>query len=322
MELERHVLKALPTQRKDQKIVTNTYHPLEEIEAYLQELAASVSWVSVESIGKTFEGRDMWVATLAAPGGTSPKPSVWIDCGIHAREWITPATCVYGLDLLTENYGTDPDVTAFLDKYNVYVLPVHNPDGYYYTWSDDRLWRKNRMQHPGDTCHGVDLNRNFDDGHWGGAGTSDNSCGGTYCGPTGFSELETQAVRDYTNQLYSNNNLTAYFTIHSYGQMWMYAYGWGAEDTPHEQELFRVSETGVTALRSVHDTVYTYGSIYETIYPASGTSIDWSYSRGVVHTYTLELRDEGQNGFLLPADQIIATAEETWTGLIAAIMDI
>ncbi|KAK4287488.1 hypothetical protein Pmani_039442 [Petrolisthes manimaculis] len=322
MDVEREVLKSIPTQRTEQKIVTNIYHQLEEIEAYLQELAASVSWVSVASIGQTSEGRDLWVATLSAPGGTSPKPSVWIDCGIHAREWITPATCIYGLDLLTENYGTDPDVTALLDKYDFYVLTVHNPDGYYYTWHNDRLWRKNRVHHPEDACYGVDLNRNFDDGHWGGVGTSDITCASTYCGPTGFSELESQAVRDYTNQLQSTNNLTAYFTIHSYGQMWMYAYGWTSEDTPHEQELFRVSEIGVTALRSVHDTVYTFGSIYDTIYPASGVSIDWSYSRGVAHTYTLELRDEGESGFLLPPDQIIPTAEETWTGLIAAIMAI
>ena len=34
-----------------------------------------------------------------------------------------------------------------------------------YTWSVDRLWRKNRSKNQGSSCRGVDLNRNYDD-HW------------------------------------------------------------------------------------------------------------------------------------------------------------
>ncbi|KAK7069755.1 hypothetical protein SK128_011786 [Halocaridina rubra] len=307
--------------KKESRAVDNTaYHDLAEIEAYMTEAASTNSWVTMESIGTTDEGRDLFVNILAVPG-SGPKPSVWIDCGIHAREWISPATCLYGIDYLTTGYSVDADVTALLDKYDVYIMPVHNPDGYSYTWTNDRMWRKNRVANSG-SCRGVDLNRNFDDGHWGGIGSSNNECSETYHGPSGFSELESQAVRDYTTNLISNNGLSIYYTIHSYSQVWMYAYGWTSDLTPENDQLEAAARAGCDALTAVHGTSYAYGTIYHAIYPASGTSIDWGYSAGVVHTYTLELRDTGSWGFLLPADQIIPTGEETWAGLIASIMSI
>jgi len=301
------------------RIDTGAYNTWEDIESYLGELDAENPLVSVTSLGQTFEGRDLLVAKVATDSDV-PKPAVWIDCGIHCREWITPATCVYGLDHMAS--GEDAAMNDLLDKYDIYMMPVHNPDGYHYTFNGDRLWRKNRMVYDENTCVGVDLNRNYDDGNWGGIGTSDNDCSSTYHGPGPFSELESQAVRDYTLNLYENANLTAFFTIHSYSQLWMFAYGWQEAEVPEVDELNRVSKIGVEALTAVHGTDYEYGSIYEAIYPASGTSVDWGYSIGVVHTYTLELRDKGSSGFLLPVDEIIPTAEETWAGLVPAILAI
>lgn len=49
--------------------------------------------------------------------------------------------------------------------------------------------------------------------------------------------------------------------------------------------------------------------------PASGSSVDWAYDNGIKYAFTFELRDTGHYGFLLPANQIIPTAEETWLGL-------
>lgn len=72
------------------------------------------------------------------------KPVYWLDAGIHAREWIAPATALYLIHTLVTNYGTDEEVTRMLDTYDFYILPVFNPDGYDYTWTRNRLWRKNR----------------------------------------------------------------------------------------------------------------------------------------------------------------------------------
>lgn len=54
--------------------------------------------------------------------------------------------------------------------------------------------------------------------------------------------------------------------------------------------------------------------------PAAGGSSDWAYdTAGVQMAFALELRDTGNYGFLLPADQIIPVGEETWAGIVAAI---
>ncbi len=49
--------------------------------------------------------------------------------------------------------------------------------------------------------------------------------------------------------------------------------------------------------------------------PASGASVDWAYLRGIKYSFAFELRDTGKYGFLLPADQIVSTARETWYAL-------
>ena len=48
---------------------------------------------------------------------------------------------------------------------------------------------------------------------------------------------------------------------------------------------------------------------------ASGGSIDWSYDVGIKYSFAFELRDTGRFGFILPANQIIPTATETWQAL-------
>lgn len=70
------------------------------------------------------------------------------------------------------------------------------------------------------------------------------------------------------------------------------------------------------ALRSVHGTQYTVGTVPDLLYIASGSSVDWGYgAAGCEYSYTFELRDRGRYGFILPADQIIPSGEETWAAL-------
>ena len=95
----------------------------------------------MESIGQSYEGRDMRVLKVCR-GGCGNKPAMWIDGGIHAREWISPASVMWVAKQLTEDLNAEnDDLVAELDWY---ILPSANPDGYAYTQTNDRLWRRTR----------------------------------------------------------------------------------------------------------------------------------------------------------------------------------
>jgi len=87
--------------------------------------------MTLESIGKSHEGRDIWlvVATNQSTGAAADKPAFWIDGNIHAAELTASTACLAFLDWLEKGYGTDPDVTRLLDTRVVYACPRINPDG-------------------------------------------------------------------------------------------------------------------------------------------------------------------------------------------------
>ena len=125
----------------------------------------------------------------------------------------------------------------FLDKVNFYVLPIVNPDGYEYSHSSDRMWRKTRADYRSVSgCKGVDPNRNFGF-QWGGAGTSNNKCSEIYRGPSAFSEPETASLRDFI--MNSKADFKAYITIHSYSQLWLTPWGYTSDYPNDYPELVR-----------------------------------------------------------------------------------
>ena len=83
------------------------------------------------SLGYSHEGREIRGVVINAGGGD--KPAVLFNGTQHAREWISPPTTMYIADTLADGYGVDPTITALLDKVEVIVIPVVNPDGYEYT---------------------------------------------------------------------------------------------------------------------------------------------------------------------------------------------
>uniref|UniRef100_A0A4W4EV67 Peptidase M14 domain-containing protein n=1 Tax=Electrophorus electricus TaxID=8005 RepID=A0A4W4EV67_ELEEL len=222
------------------------------------------------------------------------RPGIWIDTGIHAREWVTPP---------------HPYICAFF--FDIFLEIVTNPDGFHFTHTSNRMWRKTRKPNDGSICVGVDANRNWDAG-FSGAGSSNNPCSETYRGPSAHSEPEVKAIVDFVK---SHGNLKAFVSIHSYSQMLLYPYGYTRTPCKDQAELVRPK--AVTDLKSLYGTNYKYGSIINVIYQASGGTIDWTYNQGIKYSYTFELRDTGRYGFMLPANQIIPTAEETWLALMA-----
>ena len=119
------------------------YHSQDDMEKYMDYLAqTNPDLVTIEDIGASYEGRRMRVLKICKKNACGNKPAMWIDGGIHAREWISPAVATFLMKELIENKSRyNPDI---LDKLDWYILPVHNPDGYFYSRTVERCWRKNR----------------------------------------------------------------------------------------------------------------------------------------------------------------------------------
>lgn len=244
------------------------------------------------------------------------RKTFFINCGIHAREWITPATCMYMINQMLKKYGKDVSVTNMVDKMDWVIMPVFNVDGYEYTHTGNRMWRKTRSRNDGSDCKGTDPNRNWNFA-WAGAGTSSNPCRDTYYGSRPFSEIE---VRNVARYLYKNRgNLIGYMDIHAYSQLWMTPWGYKRAYPDDYSELKRVSDIAIDALyNSGYRTQYRVGPSSIIIYANSGSTKDWAYGvLGVKYSFALELRDKGQYGFALPANQIIPTGMETFAAIKA-----
>ncbi|XP_062276782.1 carboxypeptidase A1-like [Scomber scombrus] len=291
------------------------YHSINDIYTFQDMLVAeNPDLVSKVVIGYSFEGRPLTVLKFST--GNTKRPAIWIDTGIHAREWITPASGTWFAKKIVTDFGHDGVITGILYWMDIYLELVTNPDGYYYTHNSNRMWRKTRKPNPGSSCVGVDPNRNWSVG-FGTAGSSSDPCSETYRGPSPHSESEIKSIVDFVK---SQGNFKAFLSIHSYSQMLLYPYGYTNTPVKDQRELQNLARLAVGTLAFAYGTRYTYGSMFDVIYQASGTTIDWTYEQGIKYSYTFELRDTGHYGFILPANQIIPTAQETWEAL-KVIMD-
>jgi len=294
-----------------------TYRQLTEFEAFMDTLIKQYpNLVTKINIGQSVEGRGINGIVITSPDKTNGKTGIVFNGGQHAREWISPMTNAWIAYQLVTLYDEDELVTAFLDNFEYSIIPVLNPDGYTYTWSTDRMWRKNRRPNKDSWfgCVGVDNNRNWDF-KWNQGGSSTQPCAETYCGPSGFSEPEELAIAKY---IQSRGNVLGYIDFHAYGQLWMTPWGYTSTLPSDYPNLLKAARECVAALESLYGTKYTFGNIADTIYPASGSSVDWTYAvANVTYSFAVELRDTGRYGFVLPPSEIVPTGEETFAAVRA-----
>ena len=117
---------ALPVPRFD------VFYRHTELTRLLQDYAnAAPHLVRLSSLGKSFEGRDIWLLTLTntGTGADTDKPAFWVDGNIHAAELTASTACLYWLHQLLTGYDTDAQVKHLLDTRAVYMVPRLNPDG-------------------------------------------------------------------------------------------------------------------------------------------------------------------------------------------------
>jgi len=297
--------------RSEHKLELDQWNSHQNINTWLDNLAVAQDDVQSLSLGKSYEGRIQKLIRIIEAG--DGKPNIYIQCGAHAREWTSVSTCVYLIDQLVN--GDSTEVKKFRQNLNFHILPVFNPDGYEFTFSDDRFWRKTRSKTSEPDCLGVDPNRNWGF-KWGVAGSTQDPCDyQTYMGPNPFSEVELINVRDYLQELSPVPILA--LPIHSDAQSMLTPYGYAHPPVypPNNDEIVELSKEMVEAMTKVNGVSYIQQNSAE-FYPASGASDDWFMGvLGARFSGTLELRQGKLGPFEDLRENIIPTGNETWAGL-------
>ncbi|XP_052093712.1 carboxypeptidase B-like [Mytilus californianus] len=294
----------------------NKYNALDKIEKYLATFNCNQGTVrsKVEIIGKTFEKRSIYMVKMFTKRKTrcrsckgKSKKAILVDGGIHPRDFISHAFVLYFLNFLK----TTQAGFYLVKKFDWYLIPVLNPDGYVYAKNFERLWRKNRSPF-NETCIGTDLNRNYGKQWNPENGGSRNPCNELYSGPFPFSELESQAER----KLMLKKAFIGYLSIQSFGQLWIYPWGFTKDPVPDKPTLDKCAKAAASAATARNGVVYSSRQTSERS-TLGGLSSDYAKAAGIKFPYEVLLRDKGTFGHLLPEDQIIATCEETTDAVIA-----
>lgn len=252
------------------------------------------SWQKSRNLG----GYDLRVLKLSNGAVAGDKPKLFVNAGIHAREYTTTPLVLEFAKRLINGHGVDADLSWILDHHEVHLLLVTNPDGRKKA-ETGLLWRKNtNTAYCGATSNsrGADLNRNFGFG-WnstGGTGSSGNACSETYRGPSGASEPETRAVEAYIRSLWPDrrgpnrgdaaplDTSGIHLDIHSHGRLLLWPWGTNGTVAGNDRQLATLGRkfaywNGHTPQRSL--------SLYET----DGTSDGPSYGELGVAAFTFEL---------------------------------
>ncbi|XP_052893149.1 carboxypeptidase B-like [Anopheles moucheti] len=310
--------------RPSKSLPLTKYLRYKEMVDYINNLASKYSdLMTVSEIGKSHEGRSIPSVTIRSPGSynaraarNNSQPVVFVDAGIHAREWAAPAMAMYLISELVENAAQNQDLLAGLTWI---IVPIVNPDGYEYSHERERLWRKTRRP-AGGSCYGIDGNRNYDF-HWAEVGASDAPCAETYHGERSFSEPETRAIRDELLRL--KGRCKFYLSLHTYGEYLLYPWGWTSELPVGWEKIDEVAQVGARAIEDATGTVYTVGSSTNVLYAAAGGSDDYAFAvADVPISMTMELPGGGSAGFNPPPSRIEEIVKETFVGVRAMALEV
>ncbi|KAI8434679.1 hypothetical protein MSG28_003211 [Choristoneura fumiferana] len=265
----------------------NSYYDIDDIYGYVQNMSVTYpEWTELVIGGESYEGRQIKGLRINTPEGREGKPVIFIESGIHAREWITPATTTYFINqLLTSE---DPDIVTLRNQFDWRIFPSVNPDGYHYSYTRDRMWRKTRSK-SGNGCYGADPNRNWDY-NWLKHGANDRPCDyQIYGGSKPFSEIETRTLSAYISGI---ENLLGYIAFHADAQMLLVPYSDSAEHSDNYDDLVRIGNKSLQYGYKVNGAKYDGpASAAELLYKASGGSMDWvRFALGTPLVYTYELR--------------------------------
>lgn len=313
---------------EQQKIFSNAdfffqeYRDLKTIYLWFELLKETFpDLMEIETIGQTPQGNDFKVIHVSSPhsDGNPDKKTIIITGGIHAREWISVSSACYTLFQLLNRYNTKKRDSRYLDNFDFLFVPVFNPDGYEYTWTTDRLWRKNREQTYIPSCMGIDIDRTF--GYqW--ASNNEFPCSENYAGETPFGSEESKIWNQFLGDAKKDYNIYGYLDLHSYSEEILYPYAYSCDATPRDYEnLLELSYGLAKAIRMKtgknYDVLASCKDRGADLTPGlgSGSALDFMYHNRAHWALQMKLRDTGSHGFLLPASFITTVGQETYASV-------
>lgn len=259
--------------------------PVSGTRATLEAWAAADSTIHLDSIGATVEGRPILAVKIGPAADDPARPNVLFMGTHHAREWVSTAVAMKLIRWLADSASP-----ALLGARDVWVIPAQNPDGYQYSFTTERLWRKNRRPN-GDGSYGVDPNRNYP-AFWGmdDLGSSPNPGTEIYRGTSPGSEPETQAIIAF----HAAHPPVLSISYHTFSGLVLYPYGYRTGELPPDLPLYRAL-AGTDVAPAVHDgvpgsnlTYYHPGPGWH-LYPTNGEYTDWAYRAHGTIAFTVEL---------------------------------
>jgi extracellular matrix protein 14 len=307
------------------------YQRLSAIHIWLNQVAQIYSThTQLVTVGTSYEGREILGIRVATrpknPYKTlKPRKTILITGGAHGREWISVSSVNYLALQLMASYGNDAARTAMVDSFDWVFIPVLNPDGYEYSWTHDRFWRKTRQPTHYASCDGFDLDKAYD--YQFDFNTSNNPCSNSFPGQRPWQATEAAQMKQWIqNQTASGTKFAAYIDLHSYSQQILFPYAYSCDSYPPTWENLEELAWGLARAMKLHS----HGANYK-IGPAcegnvildtasgrrrrlprleggGGSSLDWFYHEAKVkYAYQIKLPDTGSYGFLLPKEYIVPT---------------
>ena len=283
------------------------YHSYTEVTAEVAAVAAAhPDIVRRFSIGKSYQGRDLWAVKISDNVNVDEaEPEVMFDGTHHADEHMGTEMTLHIMHWLVDGYGHDARITNIVNTREIWIVFLVNPDGAEFDISGGRFhfWRKNRQPTPGTTAIGTDLNRNY--GYrWGGGGrTSPNPRAITYRGPRPFSSPEDRAMRDFLASRVVNHRqqIRAAITFHESGRLVMWPYGYTLANVPADMTTQDHAALALIGKHMAKTNRYRPEQASD-LYISSGTTRDYEYGVYRIFSYTFEMSNRDY-----PDDSLIAS---------------
>jgi len=273
------------------------------------------------SIGKSYQGRDLWAVKISDNVATDePESEVLFDGLHHGDEHMSLEMTLAILRWLTDGYATDPRIRDLVDRREIYIVFAVDPDGATHDIAGSgtyRNTRKNRQPTPGSTSIGTDLNRNYPY-QWGCCGGSSGTPSSSrYRGPKALSAPESRAFSDFVKSRVKGGRqqIRASISFHTTGRLVLYPYGYTYANLP--SSMTRDDRGVLVAMAKRFAASNGYRPIQASdLYISSGTSRDWLYYAYRIFAFTFELSPDSTP---FPPDEKIAS--ETGRNK-AAILDL